>query len=215
MKCKAAKIEFTKDCELKLSTQKHLHYKYLRTYHRLCNSPLTLTVSCGEAHVCVCLYMCTCLSTCMLWKRFNGICFSALLNLSYEDLDVQRQNLKMMNAWFKIILWIRSAVNVDKFRFMILNILFCRHIELHLNISKYVVEQTRVMFKIKGCAALSQRGHSGPGFLLSITGVSQWLLIHTAPMGQRGTRAPWHQKGSQHFTSQMQETQMLCSVTCS
>lgn len=45
--------------------------------------------------------------------------------------------------------------------------------KFHFNISTYVVEQTRVMFKMKGCAALSQRGHTGPGFLLSITGMSQ------------------------------------------
>lgn len=45
--------------------------------------------------------------------------------------------------------------------------------EFHFNISKYVVEQTRVIFKMKGCAALSQRGHTGAGFLLSTTGVSQ------------------------------------------
>lgn len=43
--------------------------------------------------------------------------------------------------------------------------------EFHFNISKYVVEQTRVIFKMKGCAPLSQRGHTG--FLLSTTGVSQ------------------------------------------
>lgn len=105
MKCKAVEIEFKKDCELTLSTQKHLDYQHLRRYHKLCISPLTLTVSAGEARVCVCVcvfvrgHVPECTTKALRWHLL--VCF---LNFSHEDLDVQRQNLGMMNACFKIIL---------------------------------------------------------------------------------------------------------------